>query len=110
MESAKTMRRFVTLAPFAAPTVLVVNFDSDAARSAVLLAEAADYCRAHGLEVETASWQEGPKGRLLEKAYDWGADLLVLGNSARQLLLRKLFGETMLQTLRESRLPMFLSQ
>ena len=38
------------------------------------------------------------------------ADLIVAGNSSKNLLLRKLFGETALKLLRESPLPLYLAQ
>ena len=37
-------------------------------------------------------------------------DLIVAGNSSKNLLLRKLFGETALKLLRESPLPLYLAQ
>ena len=40
----------------------------------------------------------------------WKADLIVAGNSSKNLLLRKLFGETALKLLRESPLPLYLAQ
>jgi nucleotide-binding universal stress UspA family protein len=47
---------------------------------------------------------------LLPYAQHWQADLIVAGNSAKNLLLRRLFGETALTLLRESPLPLYLAQ
>ena len=51
-----------------------------------------------------------PRQKLLPYAETWQADLIVAGNSAKNLLLRKLFGETALSLLRKSQLPLYLSQ
>lgn len=47
---------------------------------------------------------------LVEVAEDWNADLIVAGNSAKSLQMRSVFGETALKLMRESHLPLFLSQ
>ena len=51
-----------------------------------------------------------PKERLLPEAADWEADMIVIGNSARSLLSRKLFGETALHVIRNADRPLFLCQ
>ena len=51
-----------------------------------------------------------PKEQLLPYAESWGADLMVMGNSAKNLLLRRLFGETALDVIRNANLPLFLAQ
>ena len=47
---------------------------------------------------------------IVDDAAKWKADLIVAGNSSKNLLLRKLFGETALKLLRESPLPLYLAQ
>jgi nucleotide-binding universal stress UspA family protein len=47
---------------------------------------------------------------LLRYAEEWNADLIVAGNSAKNLLLRRVFGETALRLLRESNRPLYLAQ
>ncbi len=42
--------------------------------------------------------------------HKWQADMIVLGNSAKNLLRRRVLGETALHAIRESTLPLFLSQ
>ena len=54
------------------------------------------------------SWNVSPD--LLPYAQDWDADLIVVGNSAQSLLLRKLFGETALHLIRHADRPLFLCQ
>lgn len=47
---------------------------------------------------------------LLPYADRWQADLIVAGNSAENMLLRRIFGETALSPLRNSLLPLYLAQ
>jgi nucleotide-binding universal stress UspA family protein len=68
------------------------------------------YFAAHGREIEKDFLQGDPSQELVPYAEKWEADLIVAGNSAKNLLLRKLFGETVLQLLRGSSLPLYLAQ
>jgi nucleotide-binding universal stress UspA family protein len=54
--------------------------------------------------------QGDPVQELVPYAEKWEANLIVAGNSAKNLLLRKLFGETALQLHRASPLPLYLAQ
>lgn len=47
---------------------------------------------------------------LLPYADRWQADLIVAGNSAENMLLRRIFGETALSLLRNSPLPLYLAE
>jgi nucleotide-binding universal stress UspA family protein len=110
MESAKTMKRFVQLRLWPHVKLKIVNFQSSIDNSRRLLYDAADYCRAHGFHVEW-DWNPGsPKDFLLPMATMWQADLIVLGNSARNLLLKRLLGETALHIIRNADRPLFLCQ
>ncbi|TWT88659.1 Universal stress protein family protein [Pseudobythopirellula maris] len=108
--SAKTMKRFVQMRPWGDMRVRIVAFGHDAERRRSHLQHAAEYCRANGLEPETHHHDGPAKGGLLEAADDWGADLIVMGNSARNLLVRRVLGDTMLDTVQRSPLPLFLGQ
>jgi nucleotide-binding universal stress UspA family protein len=110
MESAKTMRRFIQLHLWPDVTLRIVTFQHSLDKGKRLCADAADYCRAHGLEPEVHTSPGLPEECLLPEAADWEADLIVIGNSARGLLLRKLFGETALHVIRNADLPLFLCQ
>jgi nucleotide-binding universal stress UspA family protein len=110
MESAKTMKRFVVSRLWDDVTVRIVTFDRRAHEARQLLADACDYCRAHGLEPETDLAPGPPLTGLLPYAHEWRADAIVAGNSAKNLMLRRVFGETALNLIRESDLPLFLSQ
>lgn len=110
MESAKAMKRFVEMRLWPEARLRVVTFEHPPEVARELVADAAAYCRAHGFDTEEAAVAESARSHLLPYAETQGADLLVVGNSARNLLLRKLFGETALHAIQNSRLPLFLAQ
>ena len=104
------MRRFVQLRLWPDVTMRIVTFQHPLDKAEQLCRDADEYCRAHGVEAETHSSQNSPAECLLPEAADWKADMIVIGNSARSLLLRKLLGETALHVIRNSDLPLFLCQ
>ena len=110
LESAKTFKNFVLSGLFPDALIRVVNFSSNAAAALGLLDHAAAYFRSHGREVDTDHVASDPQQELIPYATTWGADLIMAGNSAKNLLMRRLFGETALMLLRESPLPLYLSQ
>lgn len=112
MESAKTMKRFVQLRLWPDMTLRIVTCQHplDAAKAERLCRDAAEYCRAHGVEPEVHYCPGLPEERLLPEAADWEADIIVIGSSARSLLSRKLFGETALHVIRNADRPLFLCQ
>jgi len=110
MESAKTMKRFVQLRLWPDAALKIVNFQSHEEKARQLLSDAAEYCRAHGYHVEHDSNPGSPKDFLLPMATQWQADMIVLGNSAGNLLLKRLIGETSLHIIRNADRPLFLSQ
>ena len=110
LESAKTFKHFVLsgIYPEAVVRIACWNVDTAAARRRVELA--AGYFRAHGHEVDMDTVNGDPLKELVPYAQAWKADLIVAGNSAKNLLLRRLFGETALTLIRESPLPLYLAQ
>jgi nucleotide-binding universal stress UspA family protein len=110
MESAKTIRQFVQLGLWPDMKVRVINFDQSEEAAQRDVEEAAEYCRSHGFDVEIQCHTGSSKDELLPIAEQWCADVLVVGNSARNLLLRKLFGETALRVIRNSDRAVFMSQ
>jgi nucleotide-binding universal stress UspA family protein len=110
MESAKTMRRFMHFRLWPNASVRIVTFHQNLEIGEALLADAADYCRAHGVEAETECVTEPPLSNLLPYASGWNADLIVLGNSAKNMLLRRILGDTALHVMRNSEIPLFLAQ
>jgi nucleotide-binding universal stress UspA family protein len=110
MESAKAMKQFIQLRLWSQVELKIVTFHRSEDRARELLHEASDYCRAHGFHVAT-EWNPGfPKEILLPIAAHWRADMIVMGNSVRSLLLRKTLGETSLHLIRSADRPLFLSQ
>ncbi|MEX0939099.1 MAG: universal stress protein [Pirellulales bacterium] len=110
MESAKTMKRFVQLGLWASSRVRVVNFQEDEAAAGRLLVDAGAYFQAHGIKAELEHCSGSPCDGLLEEADELDADVIVVGNSAKSLLRRRLFGETALHVMRYSQRSLFLAQ
>lgn len=110
MESAKTMKRFVQLRLWPDVKLKIVTFQSTEDKAHKLLYDAAEYCRAHGFHVEHESNPGSPKDFLLPMATLWQADMIVLGNSARNLLVKRVIGETALHIIRNADRPLFLCQ
>ena len=110
MESAKAMKRFVQMRLWPEAKLRIVTFEHQADKAEQLVGDAADYCRAHGFEPEEAFVPDSPKDHLLPYAEEWGADLTVVGNSAKNLLLRRIFGETALHAIQNANRPLFLAQ
>ena len=79
-------------------------------RAYELLQAAEEYCPAHGFRVCQQSNPGDPTALLLTAATLWEADMIVMGNSAPGVLLRKVLGDTLLATLRDTPIPLFLAQ
>jgi len=110
MESAKAMKRFVQMRLWPDAKLRIVTFEHQADKAEKLVGDAADYFRAHGFGPEEAYVPDSPKNHLLPYAAEWGADLLVVGNSAKNLLMRRIFGETALHAIQNADRPLFLAQ
>ncbi len=110
MESAKTMKRFIQLHPWPDVKLKIVTFQHSEDKARQLLYDASEYCRAHGFVVETESNPGIPKDILLPMATLWQADMIVMGNSARNLLVKRILGETALHIIRNADRPLFLCQ
>ena len=110
MESAKSMKRFVQMRLFPDAQLKIVTCGNSEHKGQQLLEDAADYCRAHGFSVECQVSPDSPKTFLLEEAGRWQADLIVMGNSARSVLMRRAFGGTARKIVRNSKVPLFLAQ
>ncbi len=110
MESAKAMKRFVQMRLWPEAQLRIVTFEHQADKAEQLVSDAADYCRAHGFAPEETVVPNSPKHHLLPYAEEWGADLMVVGNSAKSLLLRRLLGETALHVIQNADRPLFLAQ
>lgn len=109
-ESAKTMRRFIQMRLWPDATIRILTCGSDHERRQRHLEHAATYCEDHGIDVERHYEPGNPREAVLQVAHEWNADLIVMGNSHRTLLSRRVLGDTMLETIKNSDLPLFLSQ
>ncbi len=110
MESAKAMKRFVQLRLWPEAKLKIVTFQRSEDKAQQLLYDASEYCRAHGFSAQTEYNPGSPKDFLLPFAVYWQADMIVLGNSARNLLVKRLLGETALHIIRNADRPLFLCQ
>jgi nucleotide-binding universal stress UspA family protein len=110
MESAKALKRFIQLKLWPGLTLKLVCFDKPHEEAGQLLADATEYCRAHGHEPEQENVESAPRDGLLEHAAEWQADLIVMGSSSRARILQHLLGDTALHALRQAEIPLFLTQ
>jgi nucleotide-binding universal stress UspA family protein len=110
MESAKAMRRYVQLNPWRNVDLRVVHFGKSGKGADRLLKDAAEYCRDHGFNTETESVANSAKDHLIEYAQQNDMDLIVMGNSIRNLLFRHLIGDTVLNAIQQTDRPLFLAQ
>lgn len=108
MESAKAMKSFMQSRLWPDPEVRIVCFDRRDAET--LLADAADYCRAHGVTAETDHVEENARDHLLGYAAEWGADLLVMGSTNRARIFSRVLGDTVLKAIRHAEIPLYLNQ
>ncbi len=106
--SAKAMRCFLQLRPWPDIRVRVLTCHASEEEGSRLLADAAEYCRAHGWDPETCRVSGLPGREILAEARRWDADLVVAGNGARSLLRRRHIGETALHLMRHCGRPLFL--
>ena len=110
MESAKAIKRFIHMQPWPDLTLRVVTFEHPPEVARELVSDVAGYCRAYGYDAEVEHVAGPSQQLLLQHATDWNADLIVLGNSAKNLWLKKLFGETAMHVIKHADIPLFLSQ
>jgi len=110
MESAKALRHFLHLNPWPGVTLQIVHFKEGPEKEPFLLKDAAEFCDAHGFEVQTDAVDGRAKSDLLPYARENNADLIVMGNSVNKALLKRLLADTVLDTIKSADRPLFLSQ
>lgn len=110
MESAKAIRRFMQMHLWPDLSVKVVTYEHPLEAGRELVTEVAGYVRAYGFEAEVERMEGPAKQLLLQHATDWNADLIVVGNSIKHYWLKKLLGETAMHVIRNTEIPLFLSQ
>lgn len=110
MESATAMKRFVQMRLWPGVELKIVTFHPSEDKALELLQEAEHYCRSHGFSVCHQSNPGDPGALLLAAAKIWQADMIVMGIGGRNILLRKLLGDTLRTTLHDTHIPLFLAQ
>ena len=110
MESAKAMRHFLHLKPWPEVKLHIVHFDEGGGSEPFLLDHAADFCTAHGFDVQTDLVKGLARTNLMPYAQGNDADLVVMGNSVHKTLIKQLIGDTVLETIKSADRPLFLSQ
>lgn len=110
MESAKAMKRFVQMRLWPSTEIRIACFgfsDRDADR---VLSAASTYCQAHGHTPETASLPGDATDAMLLYAHECEVDLIVMGMTARSKLMKLILGDTALNAIQRSEVPLFLAQ
>lgn len=110
MESAKAMKRFVQMGLWPHAELKLIAFQASDDEARKLLRSAEEYCEAYGYRVQHEHNPGDPQALLLTAATLWQADLIVMGNSARSVLRRRMLGDTLMATLRGAEVPLFLAQ
>jgi nucleotide-binding universal stress UspA family protein len=110
MESATAMKQFVQRHPWRDVTVRIVCLEMSRDQATPLLRDAAQYCEVHGLSVETHHAEAKASAGLDHEVEQWGADLLVMGSTARSRLFRYVLGDTAMHMVRHAQVPVFMSQ
>ena len=91
-------------------SVKVVTFEHRPGVADELLEDLASYRRAYGFDAKVELVAGSLEKLLLQHALDWNADVIILGNSAKHLWLRRLFGDFAMHVIKSASIPLFLSQ
>ncbi len=110
IESSIAMKRYVQMNLWPDALLRIVTFDSNESQGKRRLEQAANYCRAHGIEAEIDLVNQSAKDGLLPYAAGLDADLIIMGNSRKGFLMRQIFGEVVLNVVANSNRSLFLSQ
>jgi nucleotide-binding universal stress UspA family protein len=110
MGSAKALRQYLRFNLWPEATMRIVTFGPDNEESQKLLADVSSYCGTYGIRPETGVIDASPIQGLLQASEDWNADMIVMGNSHKNLLLSRVLGKTLLQVVKESDKALFLGQ
>ncbi|MCA9296465.1 MAG: universal stress protein [Phycisphaerales bacterium] len=109
IESAKAMKSFVWINAWPGVEVRVICI-GDKRDVPGLLADASEYFTEHGYSTDSEHRAGDPHKELLKAAGEWKADMIVMGATSRSKLGRLIWGDTALDVLENSTIPVFLSQ
>ena len=92
IKSAQAMKRFIASRLWPSLQVRIVTCEHTPDKVNELLTNAADFCRAHGYDLEVQPCLSSPRVGPLSCVADCDADLIVIGNSVKSWFRRRLFG------------------
>ena len=110
IHSAEAMKQFLQNRLWPDITIRVVFLGKNSEEASQILREGVSHCQAHDFSADAMHLPgEGPHV-LLEHAEKWDADLIVLGNTARNVLAKEVFGNVTHYLIEHSPKVLFLSQ
>ncbi|MCA8932771.1 MAG: universal stress protein [Rhodospirillaceae bacterium] len=107
--SANAMKRFVQMCLWPGMHLHIMAVEPSAAKAAVLLERAADYCRDHGYPVTTQHETGDPTTTILKTQREQDCDVIVMGVSFHRALLHTVFSEVTLGVIKGSDVPIFMN-
>lgn len=111
MEASKALKQFCWMNLWPKVEVDLVCYRKGVDDAPELLEQAAAFCRRHRFEKVQTFVQEGsPRDHLHDFAVERQCDLVVMGATARARIFSNLLGDTAERMIRDSVLPLFLSQ
>ncbi len=110
LHSAEAMKQFLQDRLWPDVTVRVVFFGKNSEEASQILRDGVSHCQAHGFSADAIHLPGDNPNVLLEHAEEWDADLIVLGNTMRNVLIKEVFGNVTHYLIEHSRKALFLSQ
>jgi len=107
VDSARALKHFLHLNAWPGAEVKIVTFQGEADPE-LLLNEAVNYARQHGVAAEQEVLSGPMSQELLPHAVECAADVVVLGNTDHSRLARWFFGGAVKEIIRESDRSLFL--
>ncbi len=108
-ESAKMIKRFMQMQLWPDVSFRLLTCECDETDSRRRLVDAADYLRSYGYEPELVHCNQPAREAILNEAAKSDIDLIAIGSSARNYLMRKIFGRNMFHVVQHADRPLFLA-
>lgn len=110
IHSAEAMKQFLQNRLWSDITIRVVFSGKNSEEASQILRDGVSHCQAHGFYADAMHLPGDGPHALLEHAEKWDADLIVLGNTARNVLAKEVFGNVTHYLIEHSPKALFLSQ
>ena len=110
MESANAMQQFVRMKAWPDANLHITHIGDQQSEKKAMIEEVDAYCADHGYAVNTQVLPGSVAQQLMSAAQQIDADMIVMGRGTRNLLVRRILGDTVLDTLTQTNRPLFLSQ